>query len=131
MRSGVMSITTRSSIVRSFKYLFHRTALLSPTSAGRSNIAKKLNRPVEVSDNNTVLWNQYLNNLSPEDLVLIDMTPDLIQFLKKEMIFCNAAVHTSDRLLVAATIAYHLLDSVSDKKDTWTMLYSIEQYYYR
>ena len=79
---------------------------------------------MEVSDNNTVLWNQYLNNLSPEDLVLIDMTPDLIQFLKKEMIFCNAAVHKSDRLLVAATIAYHLLDSVSDKKDTWTMLFN-------
>ena len=87
----------------------------------RNFITTKLNRSPEVEDN-TVLWNKYLNNLSAEDLVCIDMTPDLIQFMIQEMFFCNATVHQSDKLLVAATITYHLPESIN--KDTWTLLFN-------
>ena len=52
----------------------------------RNFITTKLNRSPEVEDY-IVLWNKYLNNLSAEDLVCIDMTPDLIQFMIQEMFF--------------------------------------------
>jgi hypothetical protein len=87
----------------------------------RNFITTKLNRSPEIEDN-IVLWNKYLNNLSAEDLVSIDMTPDLIQFMIEQMFFCNATVHQSDKLLVAATITYHLTEST--KKDTWTLLFN-------
>ena len=87
----------------------------------RNFITTKLNRSPEVEDN-IVLWNKYLNNLSAEDLVYIDMTPDLIQFMIEEMFFCNITVHQSDKLLVAATITYHLPESIN--KDTWTLLFN-------
>ena len=70
---------------------------------------------------NTVLWDDFLNGLTPSDLLAINMDQGLIQFMQNELPYCNAPAHKSDKVLVAATLQ-NIPDSISRAK--WVTLFS-------
>jgi len=84
-------------------------------------IKKKLSREPSVGADNTVLWDDFLNDFTPTDLLAINMDQDLIQFMQNEMPYCNATAHKSDKVLVAATLQ-NMADSFSKAK--WVTLFS-------
>jgi hypothetical protein len=87
----------------------------------RIYIRKKLSREPSVGADNTVLWDVFLNSLTPADFLAINMDQGLIQFMQNEMPFCNAKAHNSDKVLVAATLQ-NMPDSIS--KRNWITLFS-------
>ena len=87
----------------------------------RMYIKKKLSREPSVGADNTVLWDDFLNSLTPTDLLVINMDQGLIQFIQNEMPFCNSTAHKSDKVLVAATLQ-NMSDSIS--KSNWVTLFS-------
>ena len=87
----------------------------------RMYIKKKLSREPSVGADNTVLWDDFLNSLTPVDLLAINMDQGLIQFIQNEMPFCNSTAHKSDKVLVAATLQ-NMSDSIS--KSNWVTLFS-------
>jgi hypothetical protein len=87
----------------------------------RMYIKKKLSREPSVGADNTVLWDDFLNDLTPTDLLVINMDQGLIQFIQNEMPFCNSTAHKSDKVLVAATLQ-NMSDSIS--KSNWVTLFS-------
>ena len=87
----------------------------------RIYIKKKLSREPSVGADNTVLWDDFLNGLTPADLLAINMDQGLIQFMQNELPYCNSTAHKSDKVLVAATLQ-NMPDSFSKAK--WVTLFS-------
>jgi hypothetical protein len=121
-----MNSAKQSKEINSLKESFTATYLLFMRLLiydARAFIKTKLGRqPLVRADNTAVLWDDYLNALTPADLLTIRMDRDLIQFMRNEFPGCNATAHSSDKTLVAATLL-SMPNSISKTK--WEALFSI------